>query len=104
MSNRDDYIEKLKAQLDRLGADLDELETKFRKAETDVKMEKFEQINELRQRTAAARRTLVKIQEAGDDAWEDLKQSAESAWSALRDSFSKAKSEFKRGYQKGLED
>jgi len=43
-------------------------------------------------------------QEAGDDAWEDLKQGAENAWNALRDSFSKAKSEFKRGYRRGLEE
>jgi hypothetical protein len=61
-------VEKLKAQLDEWNAELDKFESKFRKAEAGVKIEQFEQLNELRQRTAAAQQTLTKIQEAGDDA------------------------------------
>jgi hypothetical protein len=97
-------VEKLKAQLDEWNADLDKLESKFRKAEASVKIEQFEQLNELRQRTATAQQTLAKIQEVGDDAWEDLKQGAENVWNELGESFSRAKSEFKRVYRRGLEE
>ena len=43
---------------------------------------------------------IAELQQAGDGAWEDLKQGLENSWDILKTSFSKAKSEFERGYRK----
>lgn len=104
MSKRDIYVKKLKAQLDEWNADLDRFEVRIQKAKADVKKEQLAQLAELRQKTAHAQQTLARIQNGGDDAWEDLKQGAENAWNALRDSLSEAKSEFKRGYREGMKE
>ena len=71
MTVRDEYIKKLKADLDEWKADLDTLE-----AEAEIKYEGH--IKELRQKLEEAQQTLTKIREEGEDTWEDLKQGAET--------------------------
>lgn len=90
MTVRDEYIKKLKADLDTL------------EAEAEIKHEWH--IKELRQKLENAQQTLAKISEEGEDTWEDLKQRAETVWNMYKNSFKKAKSEFKRGYREGVEE
>ncbi|MCJ7685042.1 MAG: hypothetical protein MUO68_12185, partial [Desulfobacteraceae bacterium] len=97
MTVRDEYIKKLKADLDEWKADLDTLE-----AEAEIKHEGH--IKELRQKLEEAQQTLTKIHDGSEDTWEDLKQRAETVWNMYKNSFKKAKSEFKRGYREGVEE
>jgi hypothetical protein len=92
MSTREVYIEKLKAKLDELDANI-------RGASAEAKVKYENQIHDLQKKRDELQQSIKDIQEAGEDAWEELKQGANDAWDALKDSLSKAKSEFERGYK-----
>lgn len=94
---RDEYMKKLKAELDELSAELDILKT-------EAEFKHGDHIKELRQKLVEAGQTLEKIYDASEDTWEDLKQGAETILNMYKDSFKKAKSEFKKGYREGLEE
>ncbi len=95
MSARDAYVEKLKAQLDEWNAELDKLQARLRGARADAKIDYEKQIKTLRQQRDEATTKLAEIQEASEDAWEDLKQGMENTWTALKEAFERAKSRFK---------
>lgn len=95
MSKKELYQQKLQAQLDEWSADIDKLKARADKADADVKLEYYEQIERLREKQATAKDKLGKLIAASDDAWEDLKTGTESAWHALGDAVSNASSRFK---------
>ena len=108
MTTREAYLEKLKAQIDEWDKDLDRLDRETLKADAKTKKKYEKQIKELRQKAEEAQQNLTKIHDAvddaDDDAWEELKQGANTLWNMYEHSFKKAKSEFKRGYREGLEE
>ena len=103
-AKRDAYVQKLKAQLDEWNADIDKLAAKAAQAEAGMKIEYQNQLNELRGKRDDVRGKLSAIQEAGEGAWEDLKEGLENSWEILKMSFNKAKTEFEKGYKKGTKE
>jgi predicted RNase H-like nuclease (RuvC/YqgF family) len=101
---RDAYVQKLKAQLDEWNADINKLEAKADQAEVRAKIEYHKRIADLRARRKEVEDNIGELQQAGEGAWEDLKQGLENSWEILKASFTKAKSEFERGYKEGRED
>jgi chromosome segregation ATPase len=101
MSIKDEYLEKLKTKLDEINGVFYELEDKMQKANVDSRSKYKEQIKEFRQKRNELQQRLRDIHDAGEDAWEELKQGTENAWSSLKGSLMKAKSEFERGYKEG---
>jgi len=95
MGMKESYQEKLQAELDEWSADIDKLKAKADKAEANVKLEYYEQVEALRVKQEAAKDKLAVLKAASDDAWEDLKAGTESAWLALGDAIRKAASRFK---------
>jgi septal ring factor EnvC (AmiA/AmiB activator) len=104
MSKKDAYVEKAKAQLDTWNAEIEELQTRARKADPDAKIKYEKQIDELRGKQKELGHRLAEIEKASDHAWEDLKQGLENSWEILKKSLTKAKTEFERGYREGRED
>ena len=84
MSKRDEFIARMKAQLDEWSAELHRLEAKAERAETNVTDKTRRAINELREKRDEAEAKLDEIRDAGEDAWEDLKDEAEKTWTALK--------------------
>ena len=103
-AKRDAYVQKLKAQLDEWNADIDQLAAKAAQAEAGIKIEYQNQLNELRGKRDDVRGKLSAIQQAGEGAWEDLKEGLENSWEILKMSFNKAKTEFEKGYKKGIKE
>jgi phage host-nuclease inhibitor protein Gam len=93
--NRNEFVEKLKAQLDDINADLDNLEAKVNDARADVKEEYQEKLHEAKEARVIAETKLQKLRDAGEDAWEEMKAEAEHTWKALRNSVNYFKSHFK---------
>lgn len=85
MSTRDAYVEKYKAQLDLIDAEIDRFEAKARVAKAEGKIRIARELSALRSKRDAARTRLAEIRAASGDAWETLKQGAEEAWSVLSD-------------------
>ncbi len=95
MSNRDLYIEKMKAQLDSWNASIEKLEAQARNAEADAKIKYREQIAELKKRREEAREKLAELREASEGAWHDLQSGIDHAWDAMEQAIKTAMSRFR---------
>ena len=104
IEKRDAYVQKLKAQLDYWNADIDKLAAKAAQAEAGVKIEYQNQLDDLCAKRDDVRDRLSAVQQAGEGAWENLKEGLENSWEILKMSFNKAKSEFEKGYKKGTKE
>lgn len=96
MSTRNEYVEKLKENLDKWNADIGVWEEKARVAKNDMRIEYEMKLEALRQQRAEATEKLKELQATSEDAWNDLMEGAESAWEAMRDAFEKASAHFKK--------
>ena len=94
MTNRHEYIEKLKDKLDEWDADIDELEARAQKTTADLKFELEDQITSLKLKRDIAKVKLSELMDAGEEAWEDIKEGADEAWASLKEAIEKARSHF----------
>jgi chromosome segregation ATPase len=95
MSEREQYIEKVKAQLDQWNAEIEKLQAKADEAEADAKIEYEKQINELRAQRDKGEAKVKELQEASNGAWADMKAGFDRAWDSVSNAFENAKSRFK---------
>ncbi len=79
MSMKESYQQKLQAQMDKWNAEIDKLKARADKQDADVKIEYYEQIENLRLKQQAATDKLTALMSASDEAWEELKAGVESA-------------------------
>ena len=95
MSKRDEYIAKMKDQLDELNELIDELEGKARnlKDETLVKYEK--EINGLKSMADSAKASLNELKSSGEDRWEHLVDESDKIHKAFVHSYNYFKSQLK---------
>ena len=70
MSTRDDYIAKMKQQLDELAAQMSRLEAKAQEAKADARDKYREELAKLRQQSKLAKGKLNDLKAAGEDKWE----------------------------------
>ena len=95
MSMKESYEKKLQAQLDEWSADIDKLKARADKAEANVQIAYYKQVEELRSLQKTASQKLANLKDAGDDAWEDLKTGIEKTWDKLGHELKSAISRFK---------
>jgi seryl-tRNA synthetase len=101
---RDAYLEKLKARMDQWSAEIDLLSAKADQAKAETRIKYLKQLEDLRARRAEVQDRIARMEQAGESAWEDLKEGLENSWSILKTSLSRAKSEFEQGYKDGKDD
>ena len=94
MSKRDEYVEKLKAQLDEWNAEVRRWEAKAKGTRADVRIEYEKQLEAFRRQRDQAMEQMRKVQAAAGDAWLDLVRGADDAWAKAREAFEKARSHF----------
>ena len=94
MTTRDEYVEKLKAQLDQWNAQISAWEVKARESQAEAKLEYEKQLERLRNRREQAVYQMKLVQNASLEAWQDLARGADSAWQAMHEAFTKARSHF----------
>jgi hypothetical protein len=83
--NRDEYVQKLKSQIDQWNAQAAKWEAQSTK-----------QVEEFRARRDAALAELRRVQNASLDAWQDMMRGADAAFKSMRDAFEKARQQFGR--------
>ena len=93
--DRKAFIDKLTMKLKQWDDDIDKLEAKAQKAESDVKEEYNRHIQDLRDKKKAAQERLEEVKHAGEEAWEDLKSGAKEAYDSIKNAFQSAMSKFK---------
>ncbi len=95
MNDRDEYIEKLKAQLDSWNAQLGAWESATRAATREAKAELEKQVGILRSRADDMVYRMELMKSASAEAWHEIQRGAEAARSAMESAFDKARSRFK---------
>ena len=95
MSKKQAFEDKIKAQLDELDAKIDVLKAKAKQAEAAGKQDYYETIEDLQKKRGEVKSKLQELRDAGDDAWEDMKQGVEESWTSFADAVKSAVSRFK---------
>jgi len=83
MSIRDVYENKMQAQLDEWRTRLEVLKDKAGQEETNLQLEYYTLIDEVKLELESAHKKLQQLKQAGDETWEELKTEVETTWDAL---------------------
>ena len=95
MSDRDAYVDKMKAKIDEWNADLAKLEAKSREAEADLRLKYDHQITQLREQRNEAEERLRELQKASEESWRRLREGMEAAWDDMTRAFRDAADRFR---------
>jgi multidrug resistance efflux pump len=96
MSKRDEYVDKLKSQLDEWNAQVAKWEAKTKEAQAGVRGEYEKRLQAFRHQRDQALEQMRRVQGAAGDAWIDLARGADDAWAKMREAFEKARSHFQK--------
>ena len=96
MSQRDEYVEKMKAQLDHWNAEMGKWEAKARGAQAGVRADYERQLKALREQREHAAYHLILLQSAAGSAWTDMARGVDEAWERMREAVRKAAAHFPR--------
>ncbi len=95
MQKREEYIDKLAAQLKEWSVKIDELEARARSPKADMKTEYEKQIGQLKEKRDEATKKFQELKGSSAQAWDTLKSGAESAWTEMKNALTTAKEKFK---------
>jgi len=90
--NRDEYVQKLKAQIDQWNAQM----SKWEMASQEVKNKYLQQLDEAKVRRDEAIEEMKRLQSASADAWTQVMKGAETAFTAMQGAFEKARQGFEK--------
>jgi len=92
MINREEYVQKLKHQIEQWNAQMAQWEAMSRSAQ-DRYMKQLEQFREKRDEAMAE---LRRLQSASADAWADMMKGTEGAFKSMQEAFENARKKFER--------
>jgi hypothetical protein len=95
MSNRDEYVDKMKTQLDQWNAEIGKWEVKAREAQAEAKVDLDKRIEAVRQQREQAMYQMKLLQGAAGEAWIEMMRGTDEAWARMREAFDKASSHFR---------
>ena len=90
--NRDEYVQKLKAQIDQWNAQM----AKWDSASQELKNKYLQQLDEAKVRRDEAIEEMKRLQSASADAWTQVMKGAETAFTAMQGAFEKARQGFEK--------
>lgn len=94
MVNRDEYVKKLKSQLDQWNAEVVKWEAQAKQVQAGVQAEYQKQLQQYRSRRDEALAQLRKVQSASAEAWSDMMRTTDEAWKKMQEAFNQARSKF----------
>lgn len=95
MNKRDDFIERVKANLDAWNAEIDILVARAREAGDEARVKYHDDIERLKRHRDETRELLEELQQTSEAAWGTLHQGLEESWERLRKACRDAASHFK---------
>jgi len=96
-TKREEYIAKLKTQLDQWNAEMAKWESQAAGAQASMRAEYEKQLAAIHRHQDQAREQLRKAQAGSGDAWMGRSRGAAEAWAAMRKAFEKASVQFTQG-------
>ena len=98
MTSRDDYVEKLKAQLDHWNNEVARWEAQAKDAQAELKERYAKELDVLKAQRELARYNLKLLEGASATAWVELRKGADEAWDRMQAAVTAARTHFeKRG-------
>jgi lipid II:glycine glycyltransferase (peptidoglycan interpeptide bridge formation enzyme) len=94
MMNRDEYVQKLKTQIDDWNAEAARWEERARKAQAGMKAQYERQLGDFRKKRDEAMTELRRLQGASADAWMEMMRGMESSAKSMQDAFERARRSF----------
>ena len=94
MMNRDEYVTKLKTQLDQWNAEAAKWEAKAKGAQAGMKAEYQKQLAQYHKRRDEALAELRRLQSASAEAWTEMMRGADASFKSMQDAFEQARSKF----------
>lgn len=95
-TTREQYVEKLKGQLDKWNADVAKWEAQAKSAREDMKKRYADELTALRARREEALYNLKLLEGASSTAWQELSRGADEAWERMRAAVAKARTNFEK--------
>ena len=95
MGKREEYVDRLNAQLKVWGAEIEVLKAKAGKEAVEVKIAIHKEVEILNKKMQDAQKKLQEIGKKTGDAWESLAEGANKAWDDLREAMHQAGEKFK---------
>jgi len=95
MDNRDEYVEKLKAQLDQWNSQMATWDAATREATAEAKTELEKQVAIMKSRADDLVFRMELLKGASADAWQEIARGADEACKTMQDAFEKARFRFK---------
>ncbi len=93
MASRDEYIEKIKTQLDEWNDEIGELEAKFDAASDATRKKLAPHLEKVRQARDTAISKLAEIKASGEVKWDSFEADVEHVWKTFRQSVNYFKSQ-----------
>ncbi|MBK1709114.1 MULTISPECIES: hypothetical protein [Marichromatium] len=94
-SSKDDYVAKMKSQLDEWNASIAAMEEKGDEIKGEAKVKYQEQLAALRVQRAEGEKKLKEVQAASENTWEQVKRESDNVWEAFKDSYQAFAAHFK---------
>jgi choline dehydrogenase-like flavoprotein len=96
MITRDEYVAKLKTQLERWSADMATWESRAKAAQADAKVRYEQELKQLREQREKALYNLKLLEGASATAWSEFTRGADEAWDRMREAIAKARTHFEK--------
>ncbi len=96
MTKKEEYIDKLSAQLKDWAAGIDELETKAAGVSADLKAGYEIRIKELKEKKEALSLKIKELKTSTQSAWDAMKPGIDAAKKELKDAIAAARDKFKK--------
>ena len=93
MSKRDQYVEKMKSQLDDMNAKLDKLAAKSKSAKKEMQAKYKQEMADLRAQSSRANAKLEELKNAGEDSWDSMVAEMDKIGDAFKHSYNYFKSQ-----------
>ncbi len=87
--DKEKYLDKLQANIDKGKARFSDLEAKAKNAKDEVKTLINKEMDDLQDKRKKAEEKLSELKDAGENAWDELKDGADKAWDELEGGFKK---------------
>ena len=94
MISRDEYIQKLKSQIDKWNAEAAKWEAKAKQAQAGMQAQYAKQLEQFHARRNEALAELRRMQNASADAWREMMRGADAALKSMQEAFEKARRQF----------
>lgn len=93
MSKRDEYVAKMKSQLDDMNGQIDKLADKSKNAKKEIRAKYQQEMADLRAQSSQASAKLDELKTAGEEGWDSMVAEMEKVRDAFKHSYNYFKSQ-----------